>query len=159
MPPTRIIPDATHLRHLVASGHTHQEIADMVYRETGQRVTRGAVSSAISRAGLSTPTARYKEFLPWRVKIEHSKHYAARMLRLLGRRESGEPLHPDDAARLEAWLARIAEEKAVVAYVPETDEGFHYMDPPKGYRRPPSGAPVIARTLRLEDIRAGKVRW
>lgn len=158
MPPARVIPDKTELRRLIDDGLTHGEIADHVFQTTGQRVTRGAVSSAISRAGLSQPASRYKDQLPWRVRIEHSKHYAARMLRLLGRRENGEVLHPQDAARLDAWLERLEADNAVVAYIPETDDGFHYMDPPKGYRRR-GVAPIITQELRLDDIASGKVRW
>ena len=156
MPPTRIIPDAQTLRRMVASGMTHQEIADLVGEETGTPVTRGAVSSAISRAGLSAQGRRYDQTLPWRVKIEHSKHYAARMLRLLGRRQQGLTIHPADEARLDAWLDKMSEEGAVVAYIPETEEGFHYMDPPRGWRD--EGAPIIVKTIRLDEV--GKsIQW
>lgn len=146
MPVPRLIPDSTELRRLVASGKTHAEIADMVYERTGQRVTRGAVSSAISRAGLSSPANRYKDQLPWRVRIEHSKHYAARMLRLLGRREGGEELSEADDSRLDAWLDRLASEKVIVAYAPDTDEGFFYVSPPRGYRR--RGAPILRQEIK-----------
>lgn len=152
MPPTRVLPDPTELRRLVESGKTHQEIADLVYATTGTPVTRGAVSSAISRAGLSAQGKRYKVTLPWRVKIEHSKHYAARMLRLLGRRLDGEPLHADDETRLDSWLAKLRLENAVVAYIPETPEGFHYLDKPQGYAMPEGSVPIIPREIRLEDI-------
>lgn len=146
MPVPRLIPDPTELRRLVAAGKTHSEIADLVYERTGQRVTRGAVSSAISRAGLSATANRYKTHLPWRVRIEHSKHYAARMLRLLGRRDAGEELAEADEQRLDAWLTRLKDEGAVVAYAPDTDEGFFYVKPPRGYRR--VGPPIIRQEIR-----------
>ena len=146
MPVPRLIPDSTELRRLVRQGKTHAEIADLVYERTGQRVTRGAVSSAISRAGLSSPANRYKDQLPWRVRIEHSKHYAARMLRLLGRREGGEELNEQDVARLDAWLDRLRAEGVIVAYAPDTEEGFFYVKPPKGYRR--RGAPILRQEVR-----------
>lgn len=143
----RLIPDATELRRLVASGKTHAEIADLVYERTGQRVTRGAVSSAISRAGLSSPANRYKDHLPWKVRIEHAKHYAARMLRLLGRRDQGDTLSEADSRRLDAWLAKLEEENAIVAYAPHTEEGFFYVKPPRGYRR--KGAPILKQEIRM----------
>jgi hypothetical protein len=80
------------------------------------------------------------------VKIEHSKHYAARMLRLLGRRDGGEVLTANDNQRLDAWLDRLQSEGAVVAYAPDTDEGFFYVAPPKGYRR--KGAPILRQEVR-----------
>lgn len=147
MPIPRLIPGKSELRQLVAAGKTHADIADLVYTRTGQRVTRGAVSSAISRAGLSTPAHRYKDHLPWRVKVEHSKHYAARMLRLLGRQDAGEQLSESDRLRLEAWMSKLSEEGVIVAYAPGTEEGFHYVKPPKGYRR--RGAPILRQEIRV----------
>lgn len=156
MPPARVIPDKTTLRHLVAAGHTHQDIADIVFETTGTPVTRGAVSSAISRAGLSKQGKRYQECLPWRVKIEHSKHYAARMLRLLGRTRNGEELHEHDAERLASWRARLALEDTVVAYIPETEEGFHYMRKPVGWEE--SDIPIIPTEIRLAQV-GETIRW
>lgn len=145
MPRLRLIPDKTELRRLVRENRTHAEIAELVYERTGQKVTRGAVSAAISRAGLSTPASRHKAYLPWRVKIEHSQHYAARMLRLLARRDSGEQLNTQDEKRLDAWVEKLAA-KAVVAYAPDTDEGFFYIRQPKGYRR--LEAPILRQEVR-----------
>lgn len=156
VPPTRVVPDATELRRLTAAGLTHQDIADRVYETTGQPVTRGAISSAISRAGLSAPGKRYDRTVPWRVKIQHSKHYAARMLRLLGRRLDGQELHESDAARLDSWLAKLDAENSIVVYCPETEDGFHYMDPPAGWES--DGVPILRTTLRLRDI-GERVVW
>jgi hypothetical protein len=136
-------------------GMTHQEIADHIYETTGQRVTRGAVSSAVSRAGLSRTARRYEDTVPWRVKIEHSKHYAARMLRLLGRQRLGDTLQDTDQTRLDAWLKRMQDEGVVVAYIPESEEGFHYVRPPKGWKD--EGIPVDRRTITLADIASGRV--
>lgn len=147
MPTPRLIPDRTELRRLVETdGLTHAQIADLVYERTGHRVTRGAVSSAISRAGLSSPMNRYTDHLPWRVKIEHSKHYAARMLRLLGRRDSGDELSEADSARLDGWLNRIHSEGVVVAYAPDTEEGFYYVPKPKGFR---GKVPILQQEVRV----------
>jgi hypothetical protein len=128
MAPQRIIPPAQALRKLVEQGMTHQDIADHVFRTTGTRVTRGAVSAAISRANLSKPGNRYEDCLPWTVKVEHAKHYAARMLRLLGRRMSDGSLSDEEIRRLDSWLTKLRDEHAVVAYAPDTSEGFFYVD-------------------------------
>lgn len=146
MPTPRLIPDRTELRRLVASGKTHAQIADLVYERTGHRVTRGAVSAAISRANLSSPANRYKDHLPWKVRVEHSKHYAARMLRLLGRRDGGEQLAEGDEARLNAWLDKVNEENVVVAYASGTDEGFFYVPKPRGHR---GKVPIIEQEVKV----------
>lgn len=159
MPPARVIPDPTELRRLLRTGHTHQQIADLVFERTGRRVTREAISTAVSRAGLSAPMNRYSTHLPWKVKIEHSKHYAARMLRLMGRKSEGGKLTEEDEARLQSWLEKLRETNSVVAYLPETEDGFYYVAPPRGYRRQADGPPIITKPLRLDDIRTGRVRW
>lgn len=156
MPPARIIPDTQELRRLIESGLTHQQIADMTFERTGHRVSRGAVSSAVSRAGLSAEGKRYRETLPWRVRIEHSKHYAARMLRLLGRRMRDEPLHPEDGDRLDSWMQKMKDEGTVVAYIPETEDGFYYVDPPLNVVI--GEVPIIEATVHLRDI-GTRVQW
>jgi hypothetical protein len=79
------------------------------------------------------------------VKIEHSKHYAARMLRLLGRRDAGERLSEHDGQRLEAWLDKLRTERCVVAYAPDTEEGFFYVEAPKG-RQP--RVPILPKEVK-----------
>jgi hypothetical protein len=129
MPAHRLLPDNGTLRHWVKDdGLTHQQVADRIYTTTGVRVSRTTVSAALSRAGISKPTSRYRDELPWRVKIEHIKEYPARMLRLLGRRRAGLPLNPVEEDRLDAWLLKLEEDHAVIAYDPESPYGFYYIE-------------------------------
>lgn len=132
MPAHRLLPDEAILRQWVNEGLSHQQIADRTYRETGNRVSRSSVSAAVSRMGLSTPTNRYREELPWRVKTRHIRAYPARMLRLLGRRRSGQRLNEEEDKRLTAWLNLLDEENAVVAYDPDSEQGFFYVDRKRG---------------------------
>jgi hypothetical protein len=129
MPAHRLLPDNGTLRHWVEDeGLTHQQIADRIYTTTGQRVSRTTVSAALSRAGISKPTMRYRDELPWRVHIDHIKEYPARMLRLLGRRRAGLPLNPVETDRLDAWLQKLEDDHAVVAYDPTSPYGFYYIE-------------------------------
>ena len=124
----KVMPDKSTLRWLLnEKGFTHQQIADWVEETTGVRVATGSVSSAISRAGLSDQGARYAKHLPWKVKQEHLMAYPARMLRLMGRRDAGLRLTEDQRERLDSWLSKLKEDGAVVVYVPETEQGFHYI--------------------------------
>jgi hypothetical protein len=111
---------------MVDAGLTHQQIADRINEETGQRVSRSTVSVALSRAGLAKDAMRYKSELPWKVKAEHLTQYPARMLRLLGRRNKGIELTDEEAERLEAWLEGLNEKGLVTAYAPDVD-GFIYV--------------------------------
>lgn len=126
--PARILPDRSELEKMLRSGMTHAEIAEAVSRETGHPVRRSTVSAAIHRAGISSPAKKYPEEIPWTVKEQHLSHYAPRMLRVLGRRRKGIRNSEEMDARLDAWLELLKKEHSVVAYIPETEQGFWYVD-------------------------------
>jgi hypothetical protein len=76
-----------------------------------------------------TDRIRYDETIPWTpIKIKHNMHYALMMLRLLARRNAEKELMPEQELRLDSWLARLEENKAVVVYVPTSEAGFHYVE-------------------------------
>lgn len=136
MAPTRKLPDISTLLHWRDDEHlTQADMAARIYATTGVRVSRGAISAALSRAGKTTAKARYVECLPWRVGTAHLTEYPARMLRLLGRARAGGELPEVEAARLRNWLEVLQREDAVVGYDPDNAaQGFHYID-----RRPGEG--------------------
>lgn len=125
--PARILPPVSRLRQLVDQGMTHQQIADLITRETGQPVGRSTVSAALHRAGESQLAKKYPEEIPWIVREEHQTHYAPRMLRLLGRRRKGIQNSAEMDARLDSWLRQLSDAGAVVVYDPDTEDGFFYI--------------------------------
>lgn len=136
----RKLPSDQELKRLyVDEGMTQKEIAQHVFETTGEKVTRSAVSLALAAAGLTNPV-RYSELIPWRVKAEHGNEYPLRMLRAEARRRRGYvPPTPEKAAawereqaKLDAWLAQLRAENAVVHYQANTPEGFHYVEPRPG---------------------------
>ena len=124
--PAQILPPTSTLRAMVDKGMTHQQIADEISRETGYAVSRSSVSAALHRANETARAKRYNDEIPWTVHEQHQTHYAARMLRLLGRRRAGITNSDESNKRLDSWLAQLEEAGAVVTYVPDTPEGFHY---------------------------------
>ena len=129
----RILPDVSTLTHWSDDeGLTHAQIAARVSAQTGEPVSRSTVSASLSRADKTAQGIRYDNELPWRVKVAHIKEYPARMLRLLGRRTSGRVLSEDDKNRLESWLTKMEQDRAVVAYDPESLHGFHYVTKAEG---------------------------
>lgn len=124
----KLLPDNQRLQSLRDEGMTYKQIAAWIEQKTGNKVSPATVGAALSRAGLTKERPRYENHLPWVVRKEHVSHYAARMLRLLGRRDSGLPLSEVDTQRLDAWLKMMKEAHAVVAYVPDSEEGFYYID-------------------------------
>lgn len=126
--PTRILPPRSELEKYLRSGMTHQEIAEAISRETGHEVKRSTVSAALHRAGLSARAKKYPDEIPWTVHEKHLTHYAARMLRTLGRRRQGIQNSAEMDQRLDAWLKMLRDNHAVVVYLPDKEEGFFYVD-------------------------------
>lgn len=112
---------------MIDQGMTHAEIAAEVSRQTGYPVGRSTISAALHRAGKASPAKKYPREIPWDTTGQHNMHYAARMLRLLGRRNAGVRNSVEADAKLDAWLAKLEDAKAVVVYVPDTEEGFFYV--------------------------------
>lgn len=121
-------------------GMTYQQIADALSEKLGHKVPVGTVASSIHRAGLSEGgNKKYRKEIPWTVRQEHQPHYAARMLRVLGRRNAGLPNNLAQDKRLDSWLTLLRRHHAVVTYVRDTDEGFFYVSG----RPNPDGIPII----------------
>jgi hypothetical protein len=69
------------------------------------------------------------------------------MLRYLGRRQQGLPLTEKESTLLDAWLKSMAEDQIVVAYDPEDDIGFHYVD--ANFKDNDGEAPIRIKTIHL----------
>ncbi len=145
-------PSDADLFRMTQGGLTHAEIALEWEHRTGQPVARSTVSAALARAALNSPTGhRYHDCLPWRVRPEHAMAYPARMLRLLGRLRTGFPIHEGDQERVDSWLAMLERERVVVAYCPESEDGFLYVD--ESLR----GGPNPEIPIRVQQIRWNEV--
>lgn len=146
----RLLPPIQDLRRMVEAGYTHADIADHVFETTGHEVSRSAVSSALSRAGLTREGPRYREEIPWRVRTQHLTQYPARMLRILGRSRLGMELTSEDQTRLGAWLQSLDEQRLVVAYAPD-GPGFLYV-PADEVGDNAEGIPIRRRTIQPDEL-------
>lgn len=123
MAPPTLVPDKGTLRHLIEDKHmTHQQIAEQY------GVARATISAACARYGLSGSMTRHDDTVPWRVNVRHAREYPVRMLRLLGRRRKGMSLNGPEGKMLDAFLLNLSKENAIVAYDPNSFEGFYYID-------------------------------
>lgn len=129
----RQTPDKEQLKKYLARGMTQQQIADAWFEETGTRVSRNAITMAMQREKLTptNPQPRYSDLLPWRVKVEHIRHYDARMLRAesrIRRKRSVKAKKADpDYERVESWKQTLTENSAVVLYDGLTEQGFFWV--------------------------------
>ena len=149
MAPPTLVPDKNTLIRWAEEGLTHQQMADRVLETTGVRVTRTAISAAMVRYGLAADGKRYKDMIPWRVKVLHAKAYPVRMLRLLGRRFDGGELNDIENQALDRWLETMKENRTVVAYDPESDAGFFYID--KKHKDHRGSAPVRRKPITVNE--------
>ena len=123
MAPPTLVPDKGTLRHLIQDeGMTHREIAEKY------GVARATISAACAKYGLSGTMTRHDDTLPWKVLVRHTRLYPARMLRLLGRRRKGMELNETEDKLLDSFVLTLTNEDAIVAYQPDSDEGFLYID-------------------------------
>lgn len=141
-----VLPDKTELRRMRDQGMTHQQIADEVFKRTGYRVTRNAVTVALQRHGLADKPVRYSEEIPWRVRERHERNYALAMLRLYARQRRNIRLNSEQQQRLDSWLGQLEEHQRVVAYIPDSEDGFYYVPREEGdgdeIIRRPEGEPA-----------------
>ena len=149
MAPPTLVPDRTTLSRWQGEGLTHQQMAERHYEETGILVTRTAISAAMVRYGLAEDGVRYKDMIPWRVKVIHAKAYPVRMLRLLGRRNSGGELNELEEQALERWLQKMAEDRTIVAYDEDSDAGFFYID--KRHKDHRGAAPIRKKQIKVNE--------
>jgi hypothetical protein len=149
MAPPTLVPDKNTLVHWMEEGLTHQQMADRVEETTGIRVTRTAISAAMVRYGLAEEGLRYRDMIPWRVKVLHAKAYPVRMLRLLGRRTQGGELNDIENQALDRWLETMEENRTVVAYDPDSDGGFFYID--KRHKDHRGAAPIRKKTISVNE--------
>lgn len=126
MPAHRYLPSDSTLAKWREEGLTAPQIRERIMEREGVDVALGSVYSALSRAGL-TDLVRYSDFIPWTpIRTDHTGHYALAMLRLAARRDAGEKLSTERSKKLDAWVERLRQENAVVAYVHDSPDGFYY---------------------------------
>lgn len=147
----RVVPDKNTFERWLEEGLTHEQMADRVFADTGERVTRSAISQAIQRYGLAKEGKRYPTTIPWKVKVPHSRAYQLRMLRLLGRRLEGDDLNEVESKMLDRWLEQMTAKGLIVAYDPNDDLGLVYIDKKfKDHRQP---IPIRRKTINLNPTR------
>jgi hypothetical protein len=96
------------------------------YAERGIHLRPSAISMAKRRYGLDVREA-HGDLLPWTVHEDHRGLYAAKMLRLEGRRRRGDKLSEDQLRYLSNWKRKLEDDGTVVHYEYDTEEGWFYV--------------------------------
>jgi hypothetical protein len=151
MAPRQKVPSKDVLRRWRDEGLTQQEMVHRVLAESGEEVSRSAIANAMTRYGLAEDGARYPQEVPWSVNAMHATANPLRMLRLLGRRQSGIELNNREGDMLDRWLSQLDEKDLIVAYDHNDIRGFHYIS--AIYKDHTGDSPVRIKQLRMSARR------
>jgi hypothetical protein len=129
-------------------GLSYEEMSRRYLEQYQITMTPSAWSNFRKRRGLDPRSVHDDALIPWTVREEHRYKFPLRMLRVEGRIRAGEEVSPIERAKRDRFIARLADEREVVAYLPEEypEEGFVYV------RRTASDDDIIRRPRR---VRAG----
>lgn len=108
-------------------GRTYQWMTEQYQTKYNIETVPSMWSNFRRRRGLDRRINRDDDLIPWHVLPKHRWRYPVQMLRAEARRRAGFELRQVDEDRLPAWIAFLDENKVVVHYDPELDEGFVYV--------------------------------
>jgi hypothetical protein len=143
----RKIVDESEIVHWFEEGRTYDWMVEQYRTKYNLEVVPSLFGNFRRRRGLARRITRNDDLIPWSVEREHRWAYPLAMLRVEGRRRAGRELRPRDAERLDAFLALLEEEDAVIHYDPDTAEGFFYV-PREAGDTDIIRAPKVKTTLR-----------
>ncbi|WDS51745.1 immunity repressor [Streptomyces phage Triumph] len=123
----RKIQDEGEVIRWFAEGRTYQWMIDEYKRKYGIDTVASMRGNFRKRRGLDRRITRNDDLIPWFVKEEHRWKYPVAMLRVEARLRDGQDLSETEQARLASWKEMLSEEKAVVHYDPDTEDGFFYV--------------------------------
>lgn len=120
------IPDRQEFVRLVRDKKMRNRDILAYYADRGIHMTPNTISMAKRRYGLNVREP-YGDLLPWVVHLDHRDLYAAKMLRLEGRRRRGEKVPAEKLRYLDNWKRKLQEDGTVVHYEYATEEGWFYV--------------------------------
>lgn len=138
MPASKIVDEQEVLRWF-EEGRTYEWMCQEYRRKYDVETVPSLWGNFRRRRGLVRRTVRDDNLIPWAVREEHRYKFPVRMLRLEARARAGEPIREADALRHRNFMAHLQENGLVIAYLPDTEEGFVYTP------RLPSDDDVIRR--------------
>lgn len=95
------------------------------------------------RHGFDRRTAWDTDLIPWAIDVKHRYDYPVLMLRKEARRRAGFPMTAEQEHEIDAWLAGMEANNAVLHYDPDTEQGWFYVP------REPGDTDIIRRPSRV----------
>lgn len=126
MPATKIVNEQEVIRWF-EEGRTYQWMTDEYRRKYNIEMTLSSWGNFRRRRGLDRRITRDDDLIPWHVLPKHRWAYPVQMLRAEARRRAGHELRDVDAKQLPNFLNFLRDNRVVVHYDPELEEGFVYV--------------------------------
>lgn len=144
-------PDETTLRRWF-----NQRNPKLTYQDMADRWNADPAHEPIKKAAIATAIMRYEigrrqvaSDLPWKVRPEHTAMHDHCMLMHWASRQKGKKLKARQEAAVNGWLRKLNEEGAVIAYRPNTIQGWWHVKRKPGetgvIRQPPAKVVSIDR--------------
>lgn len=122
----RKTPTETTLRRWYRKGMTFQEMSDRWFVESGGiRVTKQGMYMACDRYGFGRRNVR--SGLPWKPNAEHTGMHDHCMAMHYQSRNKGKKLPERTEDALNGWLRTLEKQDAVLAYKPNTIQGWYHV--------------------------------
>lgn len=125
--PSRKIVDEQEVLRWFHEGRTYDWMCREYLRKYHVETVTSMWGNFRRRRGLDRRIARDIELIPWTIKPEHRGMHALQMLRLEARARAAMPVRDIDAVRHRNFMRRLARDNVVVAYDPDTAEGFRLV--------------------------------
>ena len=113
--------------HWIEDGWTYAQMTETYLTKYNLVVSPTMFSNFRRRKGLDRRYTRDDELIPWEVDPKHKWAYPLQMLRAEAKVRDGKSISEATAKRLAAFHRFLEEERAVVYYDPNTDQGFHFV--------------------------------
>lgn len=123
MPKTKI-QDEAEVRRWFAEGRTLSWMREQYDTKYHIETSPAMWAEFRRRKGIDRRITRDLNLLPWSVRREHRWSYLVAMLRLVARQREGMELTDVAETRVYNFLRHLDENGLVVAYDPESEEGF-----------------------------------
>lgn len=125
------IKDEAEVRRWFMRGETYAWMQAEYKRKYGVEISASAFTNLRRAKGWSRRQARDTSLIPWAVAPRHRHKYPVLMLRAESRVRAGLPINDELDNRLTNFKKRLQSENLVVAYDPDSDEGFTLVKPRK----------------------------
>lgn len=140
----RKIVDETELMRWWEEGLTYKEMAERYLEQYNLQVRPQMFSEWRRRRGLPRRISHHEEFVPstWKMNPRHRYRMEITALRTLAQMWDGKEVSAERQRMAERLLKRVREEGVVVAYAPNTEQGF-FMIP----REAKDGEAIVRRKM------------